>query len=115
MHFNNWMAGRRETDGKTDWLDFHPVKAHLLQGSDTAIAEDGSKTVFFVDIGGNEGHDVTKFVAKYHGTGLIRGRFILQDRQETISRVAKNKEFAQTCEPMVHDFFGPQPFKGKLP
>lgn len=61
----------------------------------------------FVDIGGNTGHQAKHLLAKYPE---LAGRVIVQDREETI----KSASDAKGIQLMAHDFFTPQPVKGKL-
>lgn len=78
------------------------------------LAENGDiKTdmdaVTLVDIGGGAGQAIGIIKKSYP---LAPGRFILQDLEKSISAIpaGQAKEFG--FEPMVHDFFTPQPVKG---
>ena len=99
QNFNLWMTGQR--DGRAGWLDFFPFKAQVsegFQGEDNAV--------MLVDIGGAFGHEVEAIKAKYPKTP---GRFILQDLPDTLKNAAK----VPGMEIMRHDFFTPQPVKGR--
>ena len=99
--YDLYMAGRRV--GKPSWLDFYPIEERLLQGT---TLEDG---ILMVDIGGGQGHELKNLSNKYGDKGLP-GRLILQDM------VAPNREVSDRAfEYMVHNFFEPQPVKGRVP
>ncbi|KKY14875.1 putative sterigmatocystin 8-o-methyltransferase [Phaeomoniella chlamydospora] len=77
---------------------------------DEVLANDASKdpdSVFLVDVGGGNGHDLMHFQKNYPD---ISGRLILQDLPGTIE-TAKDK-LTPGIEAMAHDFFTPQPIKG---
>ena len=100
--FQNHMVGRRE--GIIKWTDhgFYPVEEKL--GKDLSEDKDA---VLLVDIGGGLGHDLEDFRAGYPH---LRGRLVLQD----LSRVAKEVvQINERIEVFAHDFFKPQPIKGK--
>lgn len=103
-HFNNYMSGYRQ--GKRSWMDegFYPVKERL--GHDTQ--KDDKNAVFLVDVGGGLGHDLEELKLKYPG---IRGRLVLQDQPEVIAQINKTSD---GIELTTHDFFTPQPVKGRL-
>jgi flavine halogenase len=60
----------------------------------------------FVDIGGNTGQQAKALVAKYAN---LAGRVVVQDRAETV----KSAMSIDGVQMMAHDFFSPQPVKGK--
>lgn len=99
--FMTFMSTQRE--GRPSWLDFYPVESRLIEGFSGS-----SDSVFFVDIGGAGGHECHALKAKHSG---VPGRVVLQDLAGSIEEV-KGKE-AAGIEAMVHDFFQPQPIKGK--
>ena len=99
-NFNIWMAGQRE--GRADWLDFFPFKEELYRGFDYR-----GDAVLMVDVGGGLGHELLGLRKRYPD---LKGRLILQDLPETIRGV---EDPDKVFEPMVHDFFTPQPIKGK--
>ena len=100
--FMTFMSTQRE--GRPSWLDFYPVESQLMEGF-----SGGLDPVFFVDIGGAGGHECHALKVKYPD---LPGRVVLQDLAGSIEEV-KGKE-AAGIEAMVHDFFKPQPIKGKL-
>jgi O-methyltransferase. len=74
--FNSYMASRRE--GRPMWYDIYPVErlfGHAVPYKDT---------VFLVDIGGNQGHDLSKFRREY---GHLPGRMVLQDLPSVVEGV----------------------------
>ena len=96
--FDMYMAGRRA--GKISWLDYYPVKERLVDGTDL------ENVIFMIDIGGGQGHDLKSLSDKFGKEGLP-GRLILQDL------VADTREIKEAAfEPMVYNFFEPQPLKG---
>jgi len=100
--FNSFMQSRRE--GRPSWFAPYPVEENLLLGLDPS-----PNAVLLIDIGGGRGHDLEKFKTTYPNHG---GRLVLQDQPDVIS----NANFDQAgIESMPHDFFMPQPFKGKSP
>jgi len=76
------------------WLDVVPFE-------DTLSPEQA----VFVDIGGNIGHQCARLKARWPE---LKGKVVLQDREETIRNAPKFKG----VEFMVHDFFTTQPVKG---
>ena len=99
--FDTYMAGRRV--GKPSWLDYYPIKERLVEGTNL------ENVVFMVDIGGGEGHDLKGLDDRFGEKGLP-GRLILQDL------VADTREHGSAAfEPMVHNFFEPQPVEGVSP
>lgn len=63
-------------------------------------------TVFLVDIGGNQGHDLSQFRQKYKH---LPGRVILQDLPQVLNGVSGDKS---GIEVMPYSFMDPQPVKG---
>jgi hypothetical protein len=59
-----------------------------------------------VDIGGNVGQQARRVLARYPE---LAGRLLVQDRDETI----KSASDAKGIRFMAHDFFAPQPVKGR--
>ncbi|CAG8128272.1 unnamed protein product [Penicillium olsonii] len=93
--FNSYMSSRRE--GKPIWFDVYPLE-RLTDG-----ASSHPEAVFLVDIGGNQGHDLGKFVSEYSPKP---GRLILQDLPKIVSTVDRTG-----IETMGYSFFDPQPVK----
>lgn len=96
--FNSYMASRRE--GRPMWYDIYPVERLF---GDAVPYKD---TVFLVDIGGNQGHDLGKFRREY---GHLPGRMVLQDLPRVVERVDGE---SAGVEVMGYNFMDPQPVKG---
>ena len=97
-NFALWMSAQRT--GQKDWLDVVPF-AKLCRN------EEPEKAVF-VDIGGSIGHQCAALKAKFPD---LPGRIIYQDMAPVISMGLK----IPGVEPMVHDFWTPQPVQGMQP
>ncbi|CAD6586248.1 MAG: hypothetical protein ASARMPRED_002481 [Alectoria sarmentosa] len=96
--FNIFMSAQRE--GRAYWLDFYPFEQKL-----SAMSRDNKHDIIFVDVGGALGSEIKELRKRYPE---LKGRMILQDRQETIDQVSPDPRM----EAMVHDFFMPQPVTG---
>ena len=94
------MTAQRE--GRAYWLDFYPFEQKLL-----AEPRDSEHDILFVDVGGALGSEIRELRKRYPA---LKGRMILQDRQQTIDHVSADSGM----EAMVHDFFTPQPVTGKV-
>ena len=81
--------------------DYYPVQERLADG-----ARSDKDAVLLVDVGGSHGHDLEQFHAKHPH---IPGRLVLQDTPEVVDQVKASNVFETTA----HDFFTPQPVKGK--
>ena len=92
--------------GRPKWFreDYYPVRERL-------ITDAKPDAPFFVDVGGNMGHDVTLLKAAFGDD--IRGNLIFQDRPEIVALAEKNVEPGITA--MAHDFLTEQPVKGMTP
>ncbi|MCJ1310764.1 hypothetical protein MMC25_004431 [Agyrium rufum] len=101
-NFNIWMKGQRK--GRADWLDFYDFEKEILAGY-----IDEPNGVLMVDVGGGMGYELTSLKKKFP---QIKGRLILQDLKETVAQAVEAAAPPQAFEPMVHDFFQPQPVKG---
>ncbi|KAL4738838.1 S-adenosyl-L-methionine-dependent methyltransferase [Aspergillus similis] len=95
--FNNMMGGVMAD--QAGMLDIFPFE-RLDDGQ-----PGDSTTALLVDVGGNVGHDINKFLS-HHPEHVPR--LVLQDRNDVIS-LAK---CPSTVQMLVHDFFTPQPVKG---
>ncbi len=96
--FNIFMSAQRE--GRAYWLDFYRFEQKL-----SAEARDNEHEVLFVDVGGALGSEIKELRKRYPA---LKGRMILQDRQQTIDHVTPDPGMEAT----VHDFFTPQPVTG---
>ena len=74
-----------------------------------SLATDDSVTM--VDVGGGRGHVIRQIKGSVPN---LKGKFILQDRPPVIEDNGKEIE-AHRIEAMPHDFFNPQPVKGRFP
>ena len=98
--FANHMAGT--TAELKTWIDpqFYPFEERLING-----ATPGKD--FFVDVGGSKGHDLQRILEVYP---KLPGRLVLQDQADVVKE-ATNLD--PQIIPMAHDFFTPQPIKGR--
>ena len=95
--FNAHMAARREN--MPTWLSVYPIEKLTVDWS--------PEQPVFVDIGGGIGHQCAELKAKYP---KLPGRIVLQDLPHCIDHAIE----APGLEAMVHNFFEPQPIKGKF-
>lgn len=94
--FNDYMRLRRQPD--VSWLTVYPVAEEVKNwDSDKAV---------FVNIGGGVGHQCAEFKHKFPDAP---GKVILQDLPHSIAKALPT----EGVDNMVHDFFEPQPIKGK--
>jgi hypothetical protein len=89
------------TTWKTPWTKVVDTN-QLLAG---ANLDSGSP--FVVDVGGNTGIDISHVLAKHPNIPV--GSLVLQDLPEIIATAQVDKKITT----MAHDFFLPQPVKGK--
>lgn len=94
------MSGYRQ--GKLSWCDegFYPVAERIGQRLN-------SEPPLLVDVGGGLGHDLLELRTKHPE---LSGRLILQDQADVIKQVGNPEK---GIELIVHDFFTPQPVKGR--
>jgi hypothetical protein len=85
---------------KVPWPAFYDTES-LVRGAEPGMP-------ILVDIGGNDGTDVERFLAKH--PGVAAGSLILQDRPAAL----KLAKVDQKIELMPHDFFTPQPVIGRF-
>ncbi|KAL8990663.1 MAG: hypothetical protein Q9169_008069 [Polycauliona sp. 2 TL-2023] len=107
--FNQFMATRRQ--GRQSWYDIYPVSRELsssLSNIDTEAPE--KEKVLFVDVGGNQGHDLVQVRSRCHG---LVGKMILQDLPHVVADASFDTGDGVRIEAMPHDFFQPQPVKRK--
>lgn len=97
-HFNEYMANRRTSE--VSWLSVYPVKEETKNW-------DASKPVY-VNIGGGIGHQCAQFKEKFPD---VPGRVILEDLPHSIEKALSTPG----VENIAHNFFEPQPIKGKVP
>lgn len=95
--FNSYMASRRQ--GRPMWFDVYPVER--LMGPAVPFGD----TIFLVDVGGNQGHDLSIFRQKY---SYLPGTLILQDLPEVVNGVTGG----DGIKVMGYSFMDPQPVQG---
>lgn len=81
-------------------MDFFPVEKNLGEG-----AREGSEAVMFVDVGGGMRHEASALHKRFP---KLPGRYVLQDLPAVVSQVQTDG-----VDVMAHNFFEPQPIKGK--
>ena len=87
------------------WMDGSvPISDFELSGADI---EKGR--VMAVDVGGGAGHQM---LALRRAFPELKGRLVVQDVALMIDQVDREVAEASGLEPMVHDFYTPQPVKG---
>ncbi|EFR03753.1 O-methyltransferase [Nannizzia gypsea CBS 118893] len=93
------------SQGKLSWShpDFYPVSRLT---DDVSI---GENDVILIDIGGGQGHDISRFRRDWPD---IPGRLILQDLPGVIAQAKTKALLHPSIETMEHDFFTKQPIKG---
>ena len=99
--FNNYMISSRGS--LLSWMDKYPLDETLSKNASAT-----ENAIFFVDVGGGDGHDLQEMCRRYP---LIDKRMILQEQASVISDLV-NKQLNPKTELMVHDFFEEQPIKG---
>jgi len=99
--FDLYMAARRPAFQKS-WFEVYPAARKLAEMP--ALEDDN---VMLVDVGGGHGHEVAGFAKAFPN---VKGRMVLQDLQATLESL----KLSNGIETMAHDFFQPQPVKGKL-
>jgi hypothetical protein len=103
MQFNNHRRAYGMSRARWAAPGCVPVEEVLLKD-----ASHRSDAVFLVDIGGGSGHDISIFREQHPG---IPGKLILQDLPDVID--ACSSSLPVGIEAMSHDFFNPQPIKGR--
>jgi hypothetical protein len=89
-------------EGRAEFLDVYPARTALLDGLPTLENDEA----LLVDVGGGQGHEAIKFNKAFP---QVKGRLIVQDQQGMLGA----SETSQKVEFIEHDFFTPQPVKGK--
>ncbi|KAJ5413954.1 hypothetical protein N7509_000581 [Penicillium cosmopolitanum] len=90
--FNSYMASRRQ--GRPMWFDTYPWGSCWVMGA------------FLVDVGGNQGHDLSQFRLKYPH---LPGKLVLQDLPDVVEGVSSRDS---GIEVMGYSFLDPQPVHG---
>lgn len=94
------MTGIRGS--RNHWSDWFPVEREIL-----STIPGAENDTLLVDVGGGKGHDLERLLSQYPQT---KGRLVLQDLPDTINRI---QQLSPDIRRMPHDFFTPQPVKGK--
>ena len=97
--FNQYMTIQR--GDLPDWLSVFSVETECSGWSK------GDQGALLVDVGGGFGHQSLAFRKKYPS---LPGRVILQDLPQALDAGPKDP----SIEKMAHNFFEPQPVKGKM-
>lgn len=97
--FTGFMRGL--TAYKLDWTQIYDTKI-LMRDFDP-----NGEAPLFVDVGGAHGVDVERLLRRY--PDLPSGKLVLQDTSEVLA-LAKVSDKVTV---LPHDFFTPQPVKGK--
>ena len=103
QQFCNHMTSSR--DRFASWMEktIYPFEESLVEGSSSA--EDA---IFFIDIGGGNGHDIQEVCRNYPH---VDKRMMLQDQASVIQKLPDKLD--PRIQTMPHDFFQEQPVKGK--
>lgn len=100
VDFNKFMTGTRGS--RNHWSDWFPVESEIL-----STIPGAENDALLVDVGGGKGHDLERLLSQYPQT---KGRLVLQDLPDTINCI---QQLSPDIRRMPHDFFTPQPVKGK--
>lgn len=87
-------------EGRTNWTDFFPVEEEICKG-----ARQDQEAIMFIDVGGGMGHEGLALKKRHPN---LPGRFINQDLPQIVS-----EQKLDGVESMAHNFFTPQPLKGR--
>ena len=103
LQLENDVAGPHT--GLSRWIDpsFYPIGTILVND---AIPQDLS--IFLVDIGGGQGHDLQQLHRKYP---KMPGKLVLQDLKDVIKE-AEASGLDKEILTMEYDFFTPQRIRG---
>lgn len=85
------------------WHEKYPMEERLAG----QLSKSAEGKVTIVDVGGNRGFDLSRFLEHFPG---FTGRLVLQDLPETF--VGMQDELDERIECCAYDFFTPQPVKG---
>jgi hypothetical protein len=100
--FQQWMALKQAAS--TSWTDWFDIQRNIIDGFDARSPDN----VLLVDVGGGEGKYLREFKEKFQ---IAPGQLVLQDLPNVIEAI----ENSHDMQLMAHDFFTPQPVKGKIP
>lgn len=105
-HFETFLSANGGT--RKYWIEWFPVESEILSAiQGVGSVENEANAPLVVDVGGNKGHDLERFLARFP---QAKGRLVLQDLQSTIDNI---QDLSPGIQAMPHDFFTPQPVKGE--
>ena len=99
--FDDYMEARRYSK-EPKWFEIFPAGEKF-----TGELKAGRDEPLLVDVGGGKGHDLALFRQRFPD---VEGRLICQDLPATFSSLVEKPKGVELTE---HDFFEPQPVKGK--
>ena len=99
--FDDYMEARRYSK-EPKWFEIFPAGEKF-----TGELKAGSDEPLLVDVGGGKGHDLAAFRRLFPD---VQGRLICQDLPTTFSGLVEKPEGVELME---HNFFEPEPVKGK--
>lgn len=94
---------RSQRANQRNWTQSFPIQTLELSQEDMQ-----SNRVLFVDVGGASGHQCISLRVIHPE---LSGRIIVQDQERVIARIDEIELKKHQVEPIVHDFFQPQPVK----
>ena len=97
--FSTFMSVQR--DGRPNFADFYPVDKQLAEGFSS-----NQDAVLLVDVGGAHGQEILEMKQRFP---TLPGRTVLQDQPSVIKECSETRGL----EVMAHNFFDPQPIRGK--
>lgn len=99
--FNDYMAARRE-GYQLQRFDIYPMADRI-----ESLAIGDKKQVLICDVGGGQGHELAKLLARFPE---VTGRLVLEDLESTFDGLSLTGKI----EKLPHDFFQAQPVKGRF-
>ncbi|KAK3679514.1 hypothetical protein LTR78_001075 [Recurvomyces mirabilis] len=113
LHYFQWVFQPDNQEEAGAFLNHMKLLSSGPRWYDTVPVEEifgtscGPSDVLLVDVGGNAGHDITKF---HQANPNLQGKLILEDLPQTIESI--DAKAIAPVEPLAHDFFTEQPVKG---
>lgn len=96
------MPPQHSKYNQAHWTEVYPTETVIAAGREKPDRK------LVVDMGGNKGHDIVRFLGK-HEADCAPGSLVLQDLAETLRGVDLGTD---AIELQPHDFFKPQPVRG---
>ena len=113
--FQDTMAMTAEREIR--WTDIYDTDGLLKRYSERSKTGPGNNAkAIVVDIGGSHGKDLQNFRDKHSNQEHLftRESFVLQDKDDVLAELkSEDKTAEKKMTLMSHDFFTPQPVKGK--